>query len=67
MDNGERPAFPIKCNNIVYAGITKREHFAGLAMQGLLANPEFREWDSIRIVKESIVTADELLKQLDNG
>ena len=24
-----------------YSGLTKREYFAGLAMQGLLANPQY--------------------------
>lgn len=73
MENKDRPTHPViepvtdkygsQYFNVEF-GLTKREHFAGLAMQGMMANPEFKEWDSIRIVKESIVTADELLKQL---
>ena len=60
-------------------GLTKREHYTGLAMQGLLANPQY--WkrvyktlsslkankDSIECVfaQFSIKLADEILKQLE--
>ena len=47
-----------------YMGLTKREHFAGLAMQGLLAQS-----DGPRSVKEmafeSLAMADALLKALE--
>ena len=62
-----------------YSGLTKREHYTGLAMQGLLANPQY--WkrvyktlsslkankDSIECVfaQFSIKLADEILKQLE--
>ena len=49
MNNGDMSAMPTtaqceRCNSTHYkdeqtAGLTKREHFAGLAMQGLLSNP----------------------------
>lgn len=44
-------------------GLTKREYFAGLAMQKMI---DFGSWD-IReeIIKRSIDFADELLKQLE--
>lgn len=41
MDNRNEPASPVvQTNDYVdaYYGLTKREHFAGLAMQGLLSN-----------------------------
>ena len=42
MKNSDRTASPVECciidNGGDYIGLTKREHFAGLAMQGLLAN-----------------------------
>ena len=55
-----------------YSGLTKREYFAVLAMQGILFNPPYghidckRGEDLIDIVKLSVDYADELLKQLDN-
>ena len=52
-------------------GLTKREYFAGLAMQGLLALPDKGTYNSFdeaieRICEVSIKFADELLKQLEN-
>jgi|GEM_PF-1300433 len=53
------------------AGLTKREYFAGLAMQGFLANRWSKEsvdfqGNPIAIAEFSINCADELLKQLEN-
>ena len=54
-----------------YSGLTKREHYAGLAMQGLLALPDKGTYGSFdeaieRICEVSVKFADELLKQLEN-
>lgn len=51
-------------------GLTKREYFAGLAMQGLLANSEDASIDGDRctpeiIARTSVEMADELIKQLN--
>ena len=50
-------------------GLTKREYFAGLAMQGLLRNhlmiDTMNEYSKDWISKHSILIADELLKQLE--
>ena len=73
MNNANMPAMP---HDIVFGkgyplnneptGLTKREHFAGLAMQGLLAQS-----DGPRSVKEmafeSLAVADALLKALEVG
>ena len=62
-----------------YSGLTKREHFAGLALQGLLANPQYwkRVYKDISTLKSnkdsiecvfahySIKIAEELLEQLE--
>ena len=53
-----------------YSGLTKREHYAGLAMQGLLALPDkgtFGSFDEAieRICEVSVKFADELFKQLE--
>lgn len=50
-------------------GLTKREYFVGLAMQGLLSNNlivDGCEHDSMKwIAEHAILQADELLKQLE--
>lgn len=38
MKNGDQTAFPAPINESTHFGLTKREWFAGLAMQGILAN-----------------------------
>ena len=53
-----------------YSGLTKREHYAGLAMNGLLALPDKGTYGSFdeaieRICEVSVKFADELLKQLE--
>jgi len=48
--------------------LSKREYFAGLAMQGLCANylrDNVTGWDIKTYAKEAILLADELLKQLE--
>ena len=70
MDNGDKPtekpqyAFPLTDGEtFANDGLTKREYFAGLAMQGLLVNNSSAPY---KLVSEwSIAQADELLKQLN--
>ena len=49
----------------VFGGLTKREHFAGLAMQGLLVNVGRNGLDFGDVHGESIRQADLLLKALE--
>lgn len=66
----EKGEFVFPINALGNVGLTKREYFAGLAMQGLLTrsdgNPQLGILESKRIADESVVMADELLKALDN-
>lgn len=67
MKNGQKPINPILDWNDVKAdsiGLTKREYFAGLAMQGLLACSEINCLSN-DICESAVGLADELLKQLD--
>jgi hypothetical protein len=53
-----------------FEGLTKREYFAGLAMQGMLSNSALvRELNTTNeiasICNASLLCADELLKQLE--
>lgn len=85
MKNSNKPAFQFtseitneidKDGNKIYEmnyGLTKREYFAGLAMQGMLGNPNTgivengsRVVDPVGLVKGSLIFADELLKALEN-
>lgn len=63
MENGKEPIYPNeKYGNIGAIGLTKREYFAVLAMQGFISSgdyePEF-------VAKHGLRCADELLKQLE--
>ena len=78
MNNSDRPAMPISnlkifasmtssevCNSLkVIGGLTKREYFAGLAIQGILKtstmSPELDHY-----AERAIYVADALLKELD--
>ena len=70
MKNGDKPINPLldlNENKSGLWGLTKREYFAGLAMQGMLANsyPETMGFNEEQIAKIAINYTDELLKQLD--
>lgn len=58
--NGSLPAFPPALAG-VGGGLTKREWFAGLAMQALLADPKF-EGDA---VSDALEFADDMLVELE--
>lgn len=75
MNNKDMPAMPTQVNGgDIYGGLTKREYFAGLAMQGLCANPLVKESegglleaDLMKMVSElSVRHADALLEELEN-
>ena len=48
-------------------GLTKREYFAAMAMQGILANNEEgnTQWNYAVIGKHSVLAADALIEQLN--
>ena len=57
--------------SIMTGGLSKREHYAGLALQGIIAGRKDELYkikdETIKIYVElSIKSADELLKQLEN-
>ena len=79
MNNADTPAMPISVSSSIDGnmcssdfeygeGLTKREHFAGLAMQGLLAAPSdnFKNQVSFsKYIEQSVIVADALLKELE--
>lgn len=46
-------------------GLTKREYFAGLAMQGMLSNRDYTETNSAQLARGSVVQADALIAALN--
>ena len=73
MKNADKPINPVLTQNPSLIGLTKREHYVGLAMQGLLANCNggmtsggSRTFSPNEISKLAVLHADELLKQLEN-
>lgn len=94
MTNAQQPAFPPKIYPEIASdakdnfrafggfnptGLTKREYFAAMAMQGILSNPANNDNDILGVngnpdigfiacpnaIREAIRYADELLKQLE--
>jgi hypothetical protein len=70
--NGDAPAIPVMDETPEHGqhyGLSKREHFAGLAMQGLLGNQrvvEFGDMDSVgNVCRAAVKQADALLAELD--
>lgn len=45
-------------------GLTKREYFAGLAMQSMVSSPEFNSVVSSEVAKYAVTYADALLLEL---
>ena len=76
MKNADKPIYPVltqspSLQNDTSLGLTKREHYAGLAMQGLISSCDWNfttfNKDLIEATsKNAIDLADELLKQLEN-
>ena len=69
MENSEQPIYPVPYQNDdrsiqhdVYTGLTKREYFAGLALQGMLANPQIPNMECTMCAKTSVRMADALLE-----
>lgn len=73
MNNADLPAMPIGEQidgvhlNPICNGLTKREYFAGLAMQGILANEGYNASMPDVLIEEAISQADELLKALEEN
>ena len=70
MNNSDMPAMPHLDDCIsthqqeIYAGLTKREHFAGLAMQGFISAGVNGMPNASKIAELSIKYAEEVLRQL---
>jgi hypothetical protein len=71
---GDEPAMPTKITQENKAGsfeknfpgLTIRQHYAGLAMQGLLAAVDQKDFESTELVTASVRIADELIAALNS-
>jgi hypothetical protein len=65
--SASEPAFPIQTNSTtISVGLTKREYFAGLALQGLLVNISEDE-PTLIIAKRAALYADALIAELEKS
>ncbi|MFK8258293.1 hypothetical protein ACFL9S_10955 [Erwinia sp. AnSW2-5] len=48
-------------DSFIAGGMTLLDHFAGLALQGMLSNPEWNHWSTERHVKHAYEVADAML------
>jgi len=60
----KNPAFPLISDEgyVINAGLTKREYFAAMALQGLLA--KYGSDYQVQITKDAIYWADALIEEL---
>lgn len=66
MENGNKPAFAsTDGQTFANEGLTKREYFAGLAMQGIASNPNLKNYTLQEKARSAVAWADEILKQLE--
>ena len=52
-------------NNYISTGLTKREYFAAMALQGIIANKDGLDIKIERIVESAVDTADALIEELN--
>lgn len=64
MINENAPAFPVAVNYEYYAGLTKIECFAALALQGIMANPEAHP-ELEQQAWQAVMAAKALIKELE--
>jgi hypothetical protein len=58
------PAYPNKQVSL-WKGLTKREYFAAMALQGIIANKDGLDIKIERIVESAVDTADALIEELN--
>lgn len=72
IKNGDLPAMPIELSGFgqfapeAHAGLTKREQFAAMAMQGLISSGmDWTLFDHRDVSEQAVIMADSLLKELE--
>ena len=70
MSNGNDPAMPASADDVErgnYIGLTKLEHFAAMAMQGLCANNAYSSYTPGDLSDIAVRHAYALLKELEQS
>jgi hypothetical protein len=68
MENGEKGAFAVDGKSMLQTGLTKREYFAGLAMQSYVNNLYSSGIRTLEdAAKRSVQMADALLAELEKN
>ena len=76
MDNKDKPAMPSdttvehpdgNATRSIYMGLSKREHFAAMAMQGFVSQDGDDEATYVAIAQWSVQQADALLAALEGS
>lgn len=67
--SSHHPAFPIidqdpQGDRVAFLGLTKREWFAGLILQGMLSSAKLSVSECAFLVEQAIATADALIAEL---
>jgi hypothetical protein len=58
------PAFPLKCEQGEVYGLSKREWFAGMALQGLLTQHQYADGICAMSAQRAVSIADAMLEEL---
>lgn len=64
MENRNHPAFPVPADCYSREGMTKREYFAVMAMQGLIAQSD-KAKSAAEFARHAVIAADALLTELE--
>ena len=65
MTPNEEQAFPTEFDNYAESGLSKREYFAAMALQGLLSGNKHA--DLVLSAKTAVDAADYLIKELNRA
>ena len=69
MENSKQSAFACASEYSVQKGLTKREYFAAMAMQGVLSNSAILDYlkdsNTLYLSERAVKIADEILDQLE--
>lgn len=66
----DKPAFPRSDSNELShhePGMTLREHYAGLAIQGILANTQLAGAQVSTMASDAVIVADALIAELEKS
>jgi len=65
MTNGNDLSYPYTFADMGNPGLTKREYFAAMAMQGILAAPNSLDTHTNDIANSAVILADSLITALN--